>query len=110
TAAIEDHGFDAGLLGSCGEPLADFGSLLGLVALERGGQFLPRRSGERAAGIVVDELGEDALVRAEDEQARTLRGAADLAAHPAVATQASFTSCRLAHARLPTFLRTCSPS
>ena len=71
-AAVEDCAFDTGLLRRLGETLANLGGLLGLVALERLRKVEPGRRGERAAGVVVDELSEDAAVRAEDEQARAL--------------------------------------
>ena len=61
-------------------------------------------------GIVVDELREDAAVRAEDEQARTLGCAADLAADAPMAAKTRLACRELAHARFPTFRRTNSPS
>src|SRR5262249_46758488 len=89
-AAVEDDALDAGLLPARGEQLAHLGGLLRLVAGERLRQVEPRRGGQRAAGVVVDELGEDAAVRAEDQQARALGGAADLAADPAMPAQTRF--------------------
>src|SRR5439155_75567 len=71
--------------GARGEELADLGRLLGLRALERLLQLLPARGGDRLARVVVDELGGDAQIRAEDGEARTLRGAAHLAANAAPA-------------------------
>ena len=93
-----------------GKALADLRRLLGLVALERLRQVEPRRRGDGAAGVVVGELREDAAIRAEHLQARTLRGAADLAAHAAVPALTQLTGGDLAHALFPTFLRTYSPS
>ena len=61
--------------------------------------------------LVIDELAHDAAVGAEDGQARSRGGAAHLGAHPAAPTQALVGLVdRLAHARLPTFLMTYSPS
>ena len=83
-AAVEHDGLDAGLLRGLGDRLADLGCLIRLVALERLLQAEPARAGERAAGLVVDQLGEDSLVRAEDGEARPLGRARDLAANPAM--------------------------
>src|SRR3954471_16692654 len=109
-AAVEHDGFDSGLLRGCSEALADLGRLLGLVALERLRQVEPRRGGERAPRVVVDQLREDTAVRAKNEHARTVGRAADLPAHAAVAAEARFASRKGAHARFPTFRRTYSPS
>ena len=51
--------------------------------LERGGRD------QRAAGVVVDDLGDDVAVRAEHGQPRTLGGAGDVLADPAVAADAA---------------------
>ena len=58
---------------------------------------------------VVDELRRDAAVGAEYDQARPLGRAGDLLAHAPVTADASFACSESAHARLPTFRRTCSP-
>jgi hypothetical protein len=71
-AAVEDHGFDARLLRIGGEQLADFGRLLGFRALERLLQLGVTGRRERLRLRVVDELGLDAMVGAEDDQARAL--------------------------------------
>src|SRR5947208_11491530 len=86
TAAVEDDRLDPGLLGGGGELLADLLRLLALVALEalEGG---PGGAGERPATRVVDELREDAAVRAEDGEARALGSTGDLAAHATGAAQ-----------------------
>src|SRR5437870_11644874 len=77
-APVEDDGLDPGALGCAGEAPADLAGLRLLVALERLRQVRPVRAGERAAGAVVDDLREDAAVRAEHDQARALGRAADL--------------------------------
>ena len=60
---------------------------------------------------VVDELRDDAAVRARDDEARPLGRADDLAAHAAVAALARFADGQSRHyARFPTFRRTYSPS
>src|SRR5262249_28335952 len=87
-AAIEHGAIDAGLLRGGGKGLPHFCGLRGLVAVAALADIEPRRGCERAAGVVVDELGEDAAVRAEHDQTRPLGRAADLAAHAPVATQA----------------------
>src|SRR5262249_6503900 len=99
TTAVEDDLLDAGLLGRVCKPLPDLGRLPGLVALERIRQADPRRGGDRLAGVVVDELREDAAVRAEHGQARALRCAADLAADPAMPPFPELTRGCLAHVR-----------
>ena len=47
----------------------------------------PVDGGQRAAGVVVDELGEDAAVGAKHRDPGTLGGATHLGAHAAAATQ-----------------------
>src|ERR671917_2445008 len=70
-AAVEDDGLDAGGLRALGQQLPGLGGLL--HRLERAQVGLrPVDGGQRAARIVVDELGEDAAVRAEDADARAL--------------------------------------
>jgi hypothetical protein len=59
---------------------------------------------------VVDQLGADALVRAEHGQARALGGALHLGAHAAAAAQPGLRLGLDRHARLPTFRATYSPS
>src|SRR5688500_583016 len=68
-AAVEDACLDALLLGALGEQLA---AALGLLHRVEAAQVLlgpvDRRDG--AAGVVVDELGEEAAVRAVNRQDR----------------------------------------
>src|SRR5690606_22286833 len=81
-AAVEDDGLDAGRLRPLGETLAD-----GLAPLDRRGAvevaFPARRRREGVPLRVVDDLGVDVLVRAEDAQARALSGALHLPADAA---------------------------
>ena len=79
-------------------PLNDFFS----ASQRAAASVLPRQ--------VVDELGLDALVRAEHDEARPLGGAGDLAAHAPVAAQACLRVTVRGYARFPTFRRTYSPS
>jgi hypothetical protein len=74
------------------------------------GDALPARRRQRASRLVVDQLRADTPVRAEHDQARPLRGARDLAAHAAMAAHTRLALREDAHARFPTFLRTCSPA
>src|SRR5262249_35818359 len=111
-APVEHDRLDPGALRSGGELLADLLRLTGLVALEVF-ECRPAGARQRAARGVVDELREDAAVRAEYREARTLGRAADLAADAAVAAQAHVAGGANAgrtHARFPTFRRTYSPS
>src|SRR3954447_15934853 len=108
-AAIEHAGLDSGLLRARREQRA---GLLGLLAaLERSELLLgPGDRGDRVPGVVVDELRLDATQRAEHGQPRTLGGAAHLGADATPAAQALGGLGGNAHARLPTFLATYSPS
>src|SRR3954470_8413757 len=108
-AAVEDGGLGAGGLGPLGQQRAApaggveprlFGQT-GLVPLDRG---------QGAPGVVVDELGHDAPVGAEDGDARAVGRAADLRADAAAAPEAAGRSGGDGHARLPTFRATYSPS
>src|SRR6185312_500246 len=108
-AAVEDAGLDARLLCAGGEHRAGLLGLLG--ALERGELLLgPGDRRNRVALVVVDELRLDAPQGAEHGQPRTLRGAAHLGADATPATQTLGGLGGHAHARLPTFLATYSPS
>src|SRR4051794_37013524 len=108
TATVEDRGVDAGFLGARGEQLARFVRLL--HRLERAQLRLgPLDRSERAARVVVDELGEQAAVGAEHGDARTYRRAIHLRADPAAALEALRGSGENGHARLPTFRATYSP-
>ena len=97
-----------GVIAGGGDLLADLlrlGALVAREALEAD----PARAGERAAGRVVDELREDAPVRAEDDEARALGRAADLAADAPVAARAGLGLGEGRHqARFPTLRRTYS--
>src|SRR5205085_3707104 len=107
-AAVEHRGVDAGRLGALGEPLA--GGVGLLERLEAAQVTLgPGDGGQRAAGVVVDELGEDAPVGAEHGDARTLGRAVDLGPDAPAPLQAPRGCGRDAHARLPTFRATYSP-
>src|SRR5215210_8107251 len=98
----------AALAGAFGEDLAGLGGLL--HRLERAQVGLgPVDGGQRAAGVVVDELGEDAAVGAEHADARALGGAVHLRADAAAALEAPHRGVRNGHARLPTFRATYSP-
>src|SRR5687767_13344242 len=77
-AAIEDDFGDVGGLAAFGNDLADRGGgFRGAAVLDRRLDVLVERrgSGERAAARIVDNLGVDVLVRAENAQARTSEGA-----------------------------------
>src|SRR6476619_3781562 len=60
-AAVEDAGLDPGLLRALGEQLAGALRLLHRTELPQVG-LGPRDGGEGPAGVVVDQLGEDAAV------------------------------------------------
>jgi hypothetical protein len=84
-ASIEHHPLDTGIAGALGHELTDAprGVLVGRaaapqVALER------RCRHQGAAGTVVDDLGGDVLVGAEDGEARPLSGAPHVLAYPGV--------------------------
>src|SRR5918992_487653 len=107
-AAIEHDAFDAGGLGALGEQLAGAAGLLD--RLERMQLALgPGDRRERAAGIVVDQLGEDAAVGAGHRDARALCAAAHAGADAAAALEAPGGRGHDGHARLPTFRATYSP-
>jgi hypothetical protein len=108
-AAVEDRALHAGLLRAARQQLAGAAGLVG--GLQRAKLVLgPAHGGERAAALVVDELGEDAAVGAEHGDARARRGAAHLGAHAAAALEPRLGPGLDGHARLPTFLATYSPS
>src|SRR3954447_5406363 len=85
--AVEHDGGDTGGLGAFGDEGADaLGG--GDAAAGTGGTkvgFGGRRRSQGAATLVVDHLCRDVLVRTVDGEARTLRGATDVLAHPAMA-------------------------
>src|SRR4051812_6648685 len=107
-AAVEHDGLDAGGLRAVGQQLARRGGLL--HRLERAQVGLdPGDRGQRATRVVVDELGEDAPVGAEDGDPRALGGAAHLGADAPAALEALRGRREDGHARLPTFRTTYSP-
>src|SRR5215207_1319539 len=85
--AVEDRGVDAGVLRALGDQRAGAARLLHpRQAAELG--LGPVDRGQGAAGVVVDELGEDSAVGAEHGDARTLGRAAHLRADAAAALEA----------------------
>src|SRR5919109_3618723 len=107
-AAVEDGGLDAGGLRALGDQRACARGLL--HRLEPAQLRLgPVDGRQRAAGVVVDELGEDAAVGAEHRDARPLGRPAHLRADAAAAPEAPLGWRDDAHARLPTFRATYSP-
>src|SRR3954453_430001 len=85
-AAVEHRALDAGGLRALGEQLPGLGRLL--ARLERAQVGLgPVDGRQRAAGLVVDELGEDAAVGAEHRDARARRGPGDLGTDAAPAAE-----------------------
>src|SRR5215204_1295361 len=109
-APVEDAGLDARGLAALGEQLADTLGLLHRVELAEL-VFGPGDAGNRTASVVVDQLGEDAAVRAVDGQARALGVAADLGAHATAAAQPLLWLRENSHQALfPTLRATCSPA
>src|SRR5579859_1285755 len=108
-AAVEHRGLDAGRARTLGQHGSD---ALGLVHRRERAQLGlgPLRRGQGPAGDVVDELGGDPAVGAKDGDAGTLGRAADLGAHAAAALETTLRCREGAHARLPTFRATYSPS
>src|SRR4051812_41603045 len=107
--AVEHRGLDTGGLRALGEQGAGTARLVHL------GQRLelvlgPRDGGQRAAGDVVDELDVHAAVGAEHGDPRPLGRAGDLRADATAALEALGGLGDDAHARLPTFRATYSPS
>src|SRR5690606_22924348 len=83
-AAVEAHLGDAGLPGARGDQLADPRRDLGLLETgDPAAHFLVerRRGGQRAAGLVVDQLAVDVRVAAEHRQPRARGVAAHALAH-----------------------------
>src|ERR687896_2310885 len=107
-AAIEHGALDAGGLGALGEQLAGAARLVHrLEAAEV--RLRPGDGGQRAAGVVVDQLGEDPAVGAKDGDARALGAAAHAGADTAAALEAPGGRGQDGHAGLPTFRATYSP-
>src|SRR5256885_6781023 len=86
SAAIEDAGLHPGGLAALGEQLPH---PLGLLHRAELAKLVlgPGDAGDRAASVVVDQLGEDPAVRPVDGQARALRAAADAGADAPAAAQ-----------------------
>src|SRR3954453_11622491 len=86
SAPVEDAGLHPGGLGALGEQLP---GALGLLHRAELAELVlgPGGRGDGAAGVVVDQLREDAAVRPVDGQARALRVAADACADPAAAPE-----------------------
>src|SRR3954463_4518646 len=87
-AAVEHGALHAGGLRALRDQLADLGGLLGAAQAAHVG-LGPLRGGQRAAGLVVDQLDEDPVVGTEHGQARARGGADDLRAHTPAALQAA---------------------
>src|SRR3954451_2235357 len=86
-ATVEDDGLDARGLRALGQQRT--GALGLLHRLERAQVGLrPLHGGQRAAGVVVDDLGEDPAVGAEHRDARALGRAVYLRAHAPAALEA----------------------
>src|SRR3954452_19372833 len=109
SATVEDTGLDPGRLGSLGEKLT---GALGLLHRGELAELVlgPGGRGHRAAGVVVDQLGEDTTVRPVHRQARALRAAANPGADPPAAAKPLLRLGQDGHqALLPTLRATCSP-
>ena len=72
--AVKHYGVDASLEGFLGNSLAHLSGDFALVTL---GDALGRCRAQGIAGYVVDDLGINLLIAAEDTQPGTLRSAAD---------------------------------
>src|SRR4051794_13797957 len=109
-AAVEDAGLDPRSLAALGEQLTRSLRLLHRVELAE--LILgPGRGGERAAGVVVDQLGEDAAVGPIDGEPGTRRAAADARADAPPASQPLLWLRQNRHQALfPTLRATCSPA
>src|SRR3954470_8417270 len=106
TGAVEHDGFDVLLAGVPREEPADFGSL-GLLVAGTGPLHLePARRRKRFALGVVDDLRDDAAVRACDDEARPLGRSLHPAAHALVPSQTRFSDGKSHYARFPTLRRT----
>src|SRR6185312_6437437 len=108
-AAVEDGLGDAGRLGPLGERRAGPLGPLGLGQLAQLG-LVPVDRRQRAPRHVVDQLRADAAVGAEHRDPRALRRARDLRANATAPFEPALGLGDDAHARLPTFLWTYSPS
>src|SRR3954451_20711755 len=85
-AAVEHRGLEPGGLRPVGQQLARAARLVERLEPPQVG-LGPADGGQRAAGVVVDELGEDPAVGAEHGDARPLGGAAHLGADAAAALE-----------------------
>src|SRR5919108_1916186 len=113
-SAVEDNPRDTRVLCLCGEPLADLGGPLRLLAIR---DALIRDSQKRALRAVVDELCVNVLDRAVDDEPRPLRGAIDPLPNAEMALVALFGArLRLVNwshyfaPALPALRRICSPT
>src|ERR1700760_1514140 len=108
-AAVEHGGVDARGLRPLGQQRAGARGLLHRTPPAQG-RLGPVDRGERAAGVVVDQLREDAAVGGEHRGPGAIGGAANLGPDPAPALQTLRGLGHHGHARLPTFRATYSPS
>src|SRR5215217_697210 len=108
-AAVEHAGLDARVLRPPGQHFAGALCLVHRIELLELG-LRPRDRHNGPCRVVVDELGKDAAVRAEHRQAGPLRAPANLRPHAAAPAEPALWLRPDAHALLPTFRRTCSPS
>jgi len=81
---------DAMCLGAFGDKLAHLGGGIDVAAGVGERRLGGGRCGQRVTSAVVDHLRRDVLVGPKHGQAGTLGGAADLLAHPAVASNTRF--------------------
>src|SRR3954462_13792134 len=111
SAPVEQAALHPRLLGAAGEHLARALGLLERRQLAPLG-LGPRDGRDGPRRVVVDELGEHPAVGAKHRQARTLRRAADLRAHPAATAHAALWLGLDGHgyARFPTLRLPCSPA
>ena len=88
-AAVEDHSFNTGSLGTLGDELADALGLGRLVAVEGPQVGFHGGSGSHGHALgVIDNLDEDVACGTVDDQARTDRGTGDALADAQVAAAA----------------------
>src|SRR5262245_32014594 len=108
-AAVEDAARYPGAPGPLREQLPSALRLLHRVEVPQLG-LRPGDSRQSAAGVVIDQLGEDAAIGAVDGEPRPISVAAHLGAHPPAATQPVLWLGQDGHQALfPTLRATCSP-
>src|SRR5690349_6353273 len=108
--AVEHAGLYTRPLCALGEQLSRSLGLLHRAELAEVG-LGPGDGSDGAAGVVVDQLREDAAVRAIDGEPRTLRAAPDLRPDAPAAAQPLLRLCQDGHQPLfPTLRATCSPA